>query len=83
MVIEFKHQLFLRSNLFHGFCKYCDLHDDFFLFVCLFVFVSLCAGYLKLWTDSMKFCGQVGCVTRTNWLDFGEDPYPDPTTRIF
>ena len=31
----------------------------------------------------MKFCGQVRCVTRTNWLDFGEDPNPDPTTRIF
>ena len=30
----------------------------------------------------MKFCGRVGCVTRTNWLDFGEDPNPDPTTRI-
>ena len=29
----------------------------------------------------MKLLGQVGCVTRTNWLDFGEDP--DPTTGIF
>ena len=28
----------------------------------------------------MKFDGQVGCVTGTNCLDFGEDP--DPTTRI-
>ena len=27
------------------------------------------------------FDGQVVCVTRTNWLDFGEDP--DPDTRIF
>ena len=31
----------------------------------------------------MKFCGQVGCVTTTNCLDFGEDPDPDPTTRMF
>ena len=30
----------------------------------------------------MKFCGQVGCVTRTNGLDFDEDPDPDPSTRI-
>ena len=29
------------------------------------------------------FCGQVRCVTRTNCLDFGEDPDPDPTTIIF
>ena len=25
----------------------------------------------------MKFDGQVGCVTRTNCLDFGEDPDVD------
>ena len=25
----------------------------------------------------MKFVGQVGCVTRTNCLDFGEDPDVD------
>ena len=33
----------------------------------------------------MKICGQVGCVTRKNWLDFVENPDPDPdqTTRIF
>ena len=31
----------------------------------------------------MKFGGQVGCVTRTKWLDFYEDPDLDPTTRIF
>ena len=24
----------------------------------------------------MKFCGQVGCVTRKNWFNFGEDPDP-------
>ena len=49
-----------------------------------FLFVCLCAGYLKkLWTDLDEIFGQVRCVTRTNWLDFGEDPDPDPTTRIF
>uniref|UniRef100_A0A8C4QN41 Uncharacterized protein n=1 Tax=Eptatretus burgeri TaxID=7764 RepID=A0A8C4QN41_EPTBU len=31
----------------------------------------------------MKFCGQVGCVKRTNCLDFGEDPDLDPATGIF
>ena len=31
----------------------------------------------------MKFGGQVRCVTRTNRFDFGEDPDPDPATRIF
>ena len=31
----------------------------------------------------MKFGGQVECVTRMNRLDFGEDPDPDLTTRIF
>ena len=31
----------------------------------------------------MIFCGQVGCVTRTNRLDFGEDPDPDKTTKIY
>ena len=29
----------------------------------------------------MTFGGQVGCVTRANWFDFGEDL--DLTTRIF
>ena len=24
----------------------------------------------------MKFGGQFGCVTKMNWLDFGEDPDP-------
>ena len=36
MVIEFNHLLFLRSNLFYGFCKFRALHDVF-LFVYLFV----------------------------------------------
>ena len=31
----------------------------------------------------MKFCGQVGYLTRTNWLDFVEHPEQDPPTRIF
>ena len=31
----------------------------------------------------MKFGGQVGCVTRINWLDLGKDPDPDLTTRSF
>ena len=51
--------------------------------VCLFVY--FCIGYLKkLWTDpdEILWTGWV-CVTRTNCLDFGEDPDPDPTTLIF
>ena len=31
----------------------------------------------------MKLGGNVGYVTRKKGLDFGEDPDPDPTTRIF
>ena len=30
-----------------------------------------------------KLGGQVVCVTRKNLFDFGEDPDPDPVTRIF
>ena len=46
--------------------------------VCLFVCVQdISKGYGWI---QMKFCGQVGCVTRTNRLDFGEDL--DPATRI-
>ena len=77
LFIEFNHQLFLRSNLFYVFCKYRALHI-FFFFVCLF------AGYLKSCARiRMKFRGWVGSVTLSNWLDFGEDPDPDPTSRKF
>ena len=31
----------------------------------------------------MKFGGQVGCETRINCFDFGEEPDQDLTTRIF
>ena len=30
-----------------------------------------------------KLGGQVECVTRTNWFDFGEDQDPDMDTTIF
>ena len=44
---------------------------------CLFVW----ARYLKKVMDEIqrKFGGPVGWVTRTNWLDFGEDQDPDLT----
>ena len=34
----------------------------------------------KLWMDSDEIGGQVGCVTKMNRFDFGEDL--DPDTRI-
>ena len=30
-----------------------------------------------------KFGGEIGCVTRKTWLDFGKDPDSDLDTRIF
>ena len=35
------------------------------------------------WQIRMKFWGHVGCVTRKERFKFGEDPDPDPATRIF
>ena len=42
--------------------------------VCLSVYRISQKVVQRIW---MKFCGQVRCVTRTNRLDFGEDPDPD------
>ena len=52
------------------------------LLVCLFVCVQDSSKSCA-W-NQMIFTGQVGCVTRTNCFDFGEDPDPDPdpSTRI-
>ena len=40
-------------------------------------------GGQKVEDTQMKLGGQVGCVTRTNCFDFGEDLNPDPESRIF
>ena len=50
------------------------------LFVCLSVCLSVCEQdiskrYRQIWT---RLGAQFGCVTRRKWLDFGEDPDPDP-----
>ena len=49
--------------------------------VCLVVCLSVNRISQKV-VDRVRWnCGQVGCVTRTNWFDFGEDL--DPDIRIF
>ena len=55
------------------------------LFVCLSVCLSVCEQDISKSCARIqtKFGGQVGCGTRTNWLDVGEDPDPDPDAGIF
>ena len=51
--------------------------------LCFHPFLSVCVQDISksCWWIRMEFCGQVWC-SRLNWLDFSEDPNPDPTTRI-
>ena len=61
MVIKFNHQLFLRSNLFYGFCKYHTLHDVFFLLVCSF----LAKSKIFLFSWSVNFVVLSVCLLPT------------------
>ena len=52
MVIEFNHQLFLKSNLFYGFRKYRTIHDIFL--VCLFFCVQIVESRMRANTQDMR-----------------------------
>ena len=39
------------------------------------IFHDMSQGYGRI---RMKLGGQIGCMTRKNWLDFGEDLVADP-----
>ena len=57
-----------------------DVFTPFSLSVCLFVCVlDISISCRRIRT---KIGGPVGCVTSTNWFNFGDDPNPDPDTRI-
>ena len=54
----------------------------FHLSVCLYVCLFVCRISQNCGQIWMKFGGQVGCATKMNLFDFGEDLDLDPATRI-
>ena len=53
------------------------------VFVCLVVCLSVCRISPKMFGRMRtKLGGQVGSATRKNCFNFGEDPNPDPDTRV-
>ena len=77
---EFNQQLFLRSNLFYGFCEYPDLLEIIFLlFCCLFVCNSPTGHNIKpIFT---KLHQAVEVVSAEKPIDF-EVKGPRLTTRV-